>query len=74
MGDLFNQNYLWASLIWSSVGFGYWIYGKRQSSWPGMAAGAAMIAASWLIMSALLMSLVSIGLMVVVYWLVKQGY
>ena len=74
MGDLFNEHYLWASLIWSSVGFGYWIYGKRQSSWPAMVGGAAMIAASWLIMSALLMSLVSVALMVAVYWLMKQGY
>lgn len=72
--DLLNEHYLWASLIWSSIGMGYWIYGKRQSAWPAMVGGVALIAASWLIMSALWMSLACLALMFGVYFLAKQGY
>lgn len=72
--DLLNEHYLWASLIWSSIGMGYWIYGKRQTSMSAMLGGVALIAASWLIMSALVMSLVCLALMFGVYFLAKQGY
>ena len=36
--------------------------------------GLAMTAASFLISSALLMSLACIAVMAIVYWLAKQGY
>jgi hypothetical protein len=69
-----NEHYLWASLVWSSVGGGYWAYGKKQTSMAAMLGGVAIVAVSWLIMSALVMSLVSIGLMVAIYYLIQQGY
>ena len=31
--NLLDANFLFASLIWGSVGAGYFIYGKRQQSW-----------------------------------------
>ncbi len=71
---MFNANFLFASLIWGSVGMGYFIYGKKQSSWAPMIGGVLMIAASYFIGSALLMSLVCISLMAAIYFLVKQGY
>ena len=71
---MFNTNFLFASLIWSAVGVGYWVYGKRQSSWVAMAGGMLMIAVSYLAGSALAMSLVCIGLMAAVYMMLKQGY
>lgn len=71
---MFNANFLFASLVWGSVGLGYFIYGKKQSSWPPMIGGILMMVASYFVGSALLMSLVSIGLMAAVYFLLKQGY
>jgi hypothetical protein len=71
---MFDAHFLFASLIWGSVGFGYFIYGKKQAQWVPMVGGIAMIAASYLVSSALLMSLVCIGIGLGVYWLLKEGY
>ena len=71
---MFNTQFLFASLIWESIGIGYFIYGKKQKSWVPMVGGAMMIAASYFAGSALLMSLLCAGLMVAVYVLLKQGY
>jgi len=71
---MFSTNSLFASLLWGSVGLGYFIYGKKQSAWIPMVGGVAMMAISYLVSSALLMSLLSVGLMGVVYVLLKRGY
>ena len=71
---MFNTNFLFASLIWGSIGAGYFIYGKKQQAMVPMIGGVLMIGASYFVSSALLMSLICIGLIVVVYFLVKQGY
>lgn len=72
--NLLNANFLFASLFWGSVGFGYWIYGKRQSLWTPMIGGGLMIVASYFIGSALLMSLACIAIAVAVYFLARRGY
>ena len=72
--DLLNEHYLWASVIWGAIAGGYLIYGWRQKVMGPFIGGLAMIAASFFIVSALLMSLACIALMVIVYWLAKQGY
>ena len=61
-------------MIWGSVATGYLIYGWKQKAVMPLAGGAAMMAASFFIGSALLMSLVCVALMAAVYWLAKQGY
>jgi uncharacterized membrane protein HdeD (DUF308 family) len=71
---MFNTSFLFASLIWGSVGVGYFIYGKRQGSWAPMVAGVLMVAVSYFVASALLMSLICIASMAAVYLLLKQGY
>ena len=71
--DMFNEHYLWASMVWSAVGSGYWLYGKKQTSLAAMLGGVAMIAVSWLIMSALVMSLVCVAIAVAVYFLIQGG-
>ena len=71
---MFSASFLFASLVWGSVGFGYFIYGKKQSSWPAMIGGIVMMAASYFVASALLMSLIAIAIIVFVYLLLKQGY
>ena len=67
-------SYLFASLIWGSVGVGYCIYGRRQQSAAPFIGGVLMIAVSYLVGSALLMSVICLGLMAGTYWLLKQGY
>ena len=71
---MFNTHFLFASLIWGSVGVGYFIYGKRQSSWVPMVGGVLMVGASYFAGSALVMSLICIGLMAVTYLLLKRGF
>ncbi len=71
---MFNTHFLFASLIWGSIGLGYFIYGKKQSSLSPMIGGVLLIAVSFLVGSALVMSLVCIGLVIAVYFLRKNGY
>jgi hypothetical protein len=71
--NLLDAKFLVASLIWGSIGFGYCIYGKRQQSWVPMVGGVLMIAASYLVGSALLMSLICVAIMALVYFLLKYG-
>ncbi len=69
---MFSYSSLFASLLWGSVGLAYFIYGKKQSSWPPMLAGISMLAVSYLVGSALLMSLICVGLMSAVYILLTR--
>lgn len=69
--NLLNTNFLLASLVWGSVGVGYFIYGKKQQEIAPLAGGLAMIAVSYFVGSALLMSLISIGIIVAVYFIVR---
>jgi len=66
--------FLFASLIWGSVGMGYFIYGKKQGSWVPLSAGLLMMAVSYVVGSALLMSLICVGLAVAVYLMLKRGF
>jgi hypothetical protein len=69
-----NPSFLFASLLWGSIGVGYCIYGRRQQSWAPFVAGVLMVAVSYLVGSALLMSVICLGLMAAVYALLKRGY
>jgi hypothetical protein len=68
-----NQNFLWASLIWGTVASGYIIYGRKQRSWIPFLGGFAMLGVSCFA-PVLTMSLVSIAIMVAVWWLLREGY
>lgn len=72
--NFFDTKFLFASLLWGSIGVGYFIYGKKQRELMPMLGGVAMIAVSYFVSSALLMSLVSSALMVAVYLLVRRGW
>jgi len=72
--NLFNASFLFASLIWGSIGFGYALYGWKQKRIVPLIGGIVLMAASYFVDSAFLMSLLGIAIMVAVYWLVKQGY
>jgi len=72
--EMFSASFLFASLLWGSVGFGYFIYGKKQQSLSPMIGGILMIIMSYFVGSALLMSLLCLGIAGAVYFLVKRGY
>lgn len=69
-----DSSFLFASLIWGSIGVGYFIYGKKQGSLPALVGGVALVAVSYLVGSALMMSLVSLGIMAgVFFWSRSEG-
>ena len=70
----FDSSFLFASLLWGSIGAGYWIYAKKQREMMPMIGGVAMIAVSYFVSSWLLMSLLCVALMVAVHRLMKRGY
>ena len=72
--NVLNAHYLVASLIWGSVGLGFFIYGKKQQSIVPLFGGLLIIGVSYFIDSALYMSLAAIALLGVIYWLKKQGH
>ena len=74
LASMLNANFLFASLIWGSVGVGLFIYGKKQQSMIPLFGGIVMIAVSYLISSALYMSLASVGILAAIYFLHRQGY
>jgi hypothetical protein len=72
--NLLDPTFLFASLIWGSIGVGYFIYGKKQQSIIALIGGVLMVTASYFVGSALLMSVICLGLMAAVYLLVRNGY
>jgi hypothetical protein len=65
---MFNSSTLFASLIWGSIGMGFAIYGKKQRSVVPLVGGILLMGISYLIGSALLMSLVGVVLVVGIVW------
>lgn len=68
----FDSPTLYASLLWGSVGMGYWIYGKKQRSLIPALGGAAIVFVSYIAETALMMSLLSVAIMVAIYFLMKH--
>jgi hypothetical protein len=71
---MFDTNTLMASLIWGTVGGGFFLYGKKQGSTPALVGGLALIAVSYLVSSPLLLSLISVALIVGAVGLIRYGY
>ena len=70
----FSASSLFASLIWGGIGSGLVVYGKKQKSEIPLGCGLAMVAISYFVDSAWGMSLASVGILGIMYWLKKQGY
>jgi hypothetical protein len=65
---MFSSSTLFASLIWGSIGFGFAIYGKKQRATAPLVGGILLMGISYLIGSALLMSLVGAVLVAGIVW------
>ena len=66
-----SSSMLIASLIWGTIGSGFAIYGWRQKDMLPLWGGIALVAVSYFIESALIMSIVSVLLIVAIFWLRK---
>ncbi|MEO6035134.1 MAG: hypothetical protein ABIQ35_07760 [Verrucomicrobiota bacterium] len=69
-----NANTLVASLIWGSIGTGFFIYGKKQRSMIPLFGGIIMVGLSYFVASAFGMSVSCLVLLAVMYFLIRQGY
>lgn len=67
-----SSSMLIASLIWGTIGSGFALYGWRQKDMVPLFGGIALMALSYFIESALIMSLVSVVLIVAIFWLRKH--
>lgn len=63
-----DTGYLLMSVLWSGVGAGFWVYGKKQRSLVPLFGGIALIAISWLITSPLWMSVTAIGIIAAIWF------
>ncbi len=73
MRDMFDSSFLYASLLWGTIGGGCIVYGKKQGAAPPLIAGFALLADSF-IPSVWLMSVVSILLLAGMVWGLRRGY
>jgi hypothetical protein len=72
--NLLDEHFLFASLLWGSVGAGYLFYARKQRMIVPFVGGVAMIGVSYFISSWVWMSVVCIALIVAMYQLIKRGY
>jgi len=72
--NLLDEHFLFASLLWGSVGAGYLIYARKQRMIVPFVGGVLMIGVSYFISSWVWMSVACIALMVAIYQLLKRGY
>jgi hypothetical protein len=74
MFDNLSTSALAASIVWGALASGIFIYGWRQKSAIPLAGGVVMAIVSYYFLdSALYMSLASILIIVLMYWLKKRG-
>jgi len=62
-----------ASTLWSAVGLGFVVYGKRQKSAVAFLGGVAMIAVCYCVDSPWIMSLLQCGLIPVTVYLERRS-
>lgn len=70
---LFDTKFLFASLLWGSIGVGYFIYGRKQRELAPFLGGLALIAVSYLVGSALLMSIICVALIIGIHMVLRRG-
>jgi hypothetical protein len=69
-----DASFLFASLIWGAIGTGFFIFGWKQKSSIPLAGGLLLVVVSYFISSAVYMSAACTLILIVMYWMKKQGY
>jgi hypothetical protein len=70
--SLLDEHFLFASLIWGSIGGGYLLYAKKQREVVPFLGGVALVAASFM-SSWFWMSLACVGIIVATHWLIRHS-
>jgi hypothetical protein len=65
---------LFLSLITSGVGFVLFVYGKKQSRWPQLAGGLALMVYPYFVSTLTATLIIGVGIMVAVWVAVRQGW
>jgi len=63
-----------ASLIWGSVGTGFFLYGWRQQSIPPLTGGLLLILASYFVSDPLYLSLIGVAAIAGIFWLKRRDF
>ena len=63
-----NSSTVLASLVWGAIGSGFVIYGKKQRAMVPLYGGIALVATSYFVESALVMSLICVALLGAIYF------
>jgi hypothetical protein len=71
---MFDTAYLLASLVWGTLGVGFFIYGKRQGEPVPLAGGLLLIGICWVVWNWWILSLISCGLLATMWALRRAGY
>ncbi|MFC1528591.1 hypothetical protein ACFL5B_01635, partial [Candidatus Latescibacterota bacterium] len=66
-----DAGYLFAALIWGSIGLGFFIYGKKQKSPVPLACGIVLMGASYFAKTPMTLSLVGAAIIAVIFVLKK---
>ena len=66
--DTLNESFLWASLLWGSLGGGFLIYGWRQKSPAPLLGGVLLTLLSIFAPGWISMSVLSVGVLALVWW------
>ena len=68
-----DANFLFASLLWGSVGGGYLIYARKQREIAPLLGGVAMIVVSFVVTSWFWMTVICLALMAGVWQMRRLG-
>lgn len=55
-------------LVFGSIGFGFFLYGKRQKAWVPLVCGIALMAIPYLITNSIVLVMVGVALMAIPYF------
>lgn len=70
----FEPGALFLSLIISGVGFGFFIYGKKQSKWPQLIAGMVLMGYTYFVGSPFWMVAIALVILTALWWAIRQGW
>lgn len=73
MSFVFNTNFLLLSMLWSTIGLGFLIYGRKQAATMPTICGIILIAVSF-IPSGWIMSSIAVAAIAGTAWLGKRGF
>ena len=64
---------LFMSLLWSSIGIGCFVYGKKQKSFVPGIGGILLVGVTYFVDDAMVMSLICVAILVLMYFLRDLG-